>query len=212
MIAGAIYGSVSYGAAGEHSDVEVIVVTDEAIEEVDEYFFDESVMVECAVVQADRLVASAGEVPWNWGIKADAYRHQLPVWDPDAFFEGLRAAALSIPAERFERALEGTWWWCFETRGKFLNALAAGDVPRALNTAWQFAYAAAMRIALRERKPYESMRTVWTDVSSRGYRIEPLLGALADGASALAGLRERLDEVWSEIGAWGRPSSASAAP
>jgi hypothetical protein len=212
MLAGAVYGSVSYGAADEHSDVEVLVVTDGTIEEVDQYFFDEGVMVECAIVQADRLLASAAKVPWNWGIKADAYRHQAPIFDSEMFFERLRAAAHSIPDETFERALEGTWWWCYETRGKFLNALTAGDVPRALHIGWQFAYAAAMRIALRERKPYESMRTLWSDVSSRGYRMRPLLDALAGGGAALAEIRQCVDGVWSEIAAWSRPSSAREAP
>lgn len=208
MIAGAVYGSVSYGAAGEHSDVEVIVVTDETIKEGDEYFFDEGVMVECAVVQADRLVASATKVPWDWGIKADAYRHQVPIWDPKAFFAALRAAAHSIADGRFERALAETWWWCYETRGKFLNALAVGDAARALHTGWQFAYAAAMRIALRDRKPYESMRTLWSDVSSRGYQMEPLLEALTRGASALHEVGQCVDAVWRAIRVWGPPSSA----
>jgi hypothetical protein len=36
-----------------------------------------------------------------------------------------------------------------------------GDAPRVLFHAWEFAYWAALRIALRERRPYESDRTRW---------------------------------------------------
>jgi predicted nucleotidyltransferase len=88
MLAGAVYGSVAYGAAAEHSDVEVFVVTDESVEERDENFFDEGIQVECAIVRAQHVLESAGKVGWDWGIQADAYRHQVPIWDPGAFFEG----------------------------------------------------------------------------------------------------------------------------
>lgn len=103
-------GSVAHRAAGEHSDVEVIVVCDGTVEERDEFFFDEGVMVECALVYAERILFSARRVPWNWGIKADAYRHQEAIWDPSSFFERLRKAALAIPDEDFGRALEESWW------------------------------------------------------------------------------------------------------
>jgi kanamycin nucleotidyltransferase len=212
MLAGAVCGSVSYGAAAEHSDVEVIVVTDDSIEEGDEYFFDAGVMVECAVVQAERLLATAASVPWNWGITADAYRHQVAIWDPEAFFDRLRGAAASIPDEPFERALGGTWWWCYEARGKFINGVAADDLPRALYMGWQFAYAASMRIALQERRPYESVRTLWSDVSARGYGMPSLLDALTRGASALPVIARCVDDVWSAIGAGSPPPSAHAAP
>jgi kanamycin nucleotidyltransferase len=105
MLAGAVIGSVAHGAAAEHSDVELVVVTGATVEERDEYFFDEGVMVECAVVQTERLLTSARSVPWNWGFKADAYRHQKAIWDPDGFFVQLRQAAESIPYDDFERAL-----------------------------------------------------------------------------------------------------------
>jgi kanamycin nucleotidyltransferase len=212
MLAGAVCGSVAHGAAAEYSDVEVIVATDDSVPEGDEYFFDDGVMVECAVVQGERLLATAATVPWNWGIKADAHRHQLAIYDPAGFFDRLTDVAVSIPDEPFERALTETWWWCFETRGKFLNAAAAGDHRRAVYMGWEFAYAASMRIALKQRKPYESVRTLWSDVSSRGYEMASLLEALTGGASALREIAQSVDAVWSAIRVWNPPSSARAAP
>jgi hypothetical protein len=105
MLAAAVYGSVAHRAAAQHSDVEVDVVVDETVEERDEYFFDEGVMVECNLVSAERMLSSARRVPWNWGIKADAYRHQEAIWDPGAFFKRLHEAATTIPDEDFDRAL-----------------------------------------------------------------------------------------------------------
>jgi KNTase C-terminal domain len=212
MRAGAVCGSVAHGAATRHSDVEVVVACDEAVAERDEYFFDEAVMVECAVVGAERLLASARSVPWNWGIKADAYRHQIEIWDPAGFFEQVRREARSIPDTEFQRALEESWWLFHELREKLRNAVDADDVPRAVHLGWEFAYAAAMRIALIERKHYESGRTLWTDAASRGYEMERLIRALTGGGSPVTEVTSAVDAVWSELSEQGVPSSARAAP
>lgn len=212
MLAGAVYGSVAHRAAAEHSDVEVEVVCDGSVEEGDEHFFDEGVMVECNLVNAERMLSSARRVPWNWGIKADAYRHQEPIWDPASFFERLREAAFSSPDEDFGRALRETWWIVYELRENLRNAVAANDLPRAVYLGWEFAYAGAMRIALRERRPYESGRTLWRDAASRGYAMEALIEAVAMGAGALEEITRCVDAVWSEIEAWHAPSSARGGP
>jgi hypothetical protein len=184
-------------------------VTDETVEERDEWFFDEGVMVECAFAHPDRLLASARSVPWNWGIKADAYRCQEPIWDPDSFFERLREAAASIPDEAFAPALEHTWWILYEERKKLAGAIVQGDVPRAVYLGWEFAYAAAMRIALRERRPYESGRTLWSDAASRGHGMAALVDALVQGA--VPEITRRLDDVWRTVGGWDVPAAASDA-
>jgi hypothetical protein len=212
MLAAAVYGSVAHGAATEHSDVEVGVVTDASVEERDEWFLDQDVMVECAVAQAERLLASARAVPWNWGIKADAYRHQEVIWDPGSFFVRLREAAGSIPDEDFAPAFEHTWWILYEERQKLRSAIAQGDVPRAVYLGWEFAYGAAMRIALRQRQPYESGRTLWRDAASRDHGMERLIRSLTGGAGTLPEVTDAVEAVWTEIAAWGAPSSGRAAP
>jgi hypothetical protein len=212
MVAAAVYGSVAHRAAEEHSDVEVDVVCDGTVEERDEYFFDEGVMVECNLVSAERMLSSARRVPWNWGIKADAYRHQEPIWDPGSFFERLREAAFSASEEDFERALGETWWIVYEERQKLKNAVEASDAPRAVYLGWEFAYTAAMWIALEQRRPYESGRTLWSDAASRGYRMPELIEALMQGAGSLPEITRCVDAVWNEIDARSASSSARAAP
>jgi KNTase C-terminal domain len=206
MLAASVYGSVAHRAATEHSDLEVGIVCDETVAERDEWFFDGGIMVECAVVQAERLLASARSVPWNWGIKADAYRHQEAIWDPGSFFDRLREAADSISDKDFAPALEHTWWILYEEREKLESAIGQDDVPPAVYLGWEFAYGAAMRIALRERRPYQSGRTLWSDVASRGYGMKELVEALPHGA--LPEISRRVDDVWRTIGAWDVPPGA----
>ena len=71
-------------------------------------------------------------------------------------------------------------------------------------TGWEFAYSAAMHIALQERKPYESGRTLWRDVTTRGYGMKELVDVLTAGA--LEKITGALDNVWEHIKAWGAPS------
>jgi len=84
-----------------------------------------------------------------------------------------------------------------------LNAVAERDHPRALYLGWSFAYLAAMRLALHDRVPYESVRTLWRDASARGYGLDRLVGALADGS--LDEMRDAIENVWEQTRAWGAP-------
>jgi hypothetical protein len=92
------------------------------------------------------------------------------------------------------------------------SAIAQEDSPRALYLGWEFAYGAAMRIALREQRPYESGRTLWRDAASRGYGMETLIDALTSGAAAFPEITSAVDAVWSEIGERDPPPSAHGAP
>jgi kanamycin nucleotidyltransferase len=199
----ACYGSVAHGAAAAGSDLELLIALSGDSPSRDEHFFEDGVMVECSLVSAARLVEEARRVSWSWGIEADAYRHQLALHDPDGFFDRVRAAARAIPDGAFERALGDSWWRAFELRGKLDNALRESDAPRAFHLGWSFAYAAALRIALRERRPYESGRTLWSDVAARGYGMAALLEALT--RAEVAAVRPRVESVWVAMRDWSPP-------
>lgn len=198
--AAAIYGSVAHDAADVYSDVELVLVTDETLEYVEEHFFVRDVMVEVTRLPASWMLAAARSVGEYWGVKADQYRHQLVLYDADGFFPTLRQAAHDLPDESFAAALRETWWYAFESRGKLHNALRAGDRARVGHGAWHFAYSAAMRIALKTRAPYESARTIWGDVRQRGYCMPALLDALIAGEPD--GIGAAVDAVWEHMRGW----------
>ena len=68
---------------------------------------------------------------------------------------------------------------------------------------WGLAYSAAMHIALHDRQLYESERTIWHDVSTRGYGMNELVDVLTGGD--LAKITEVIDNVWEQINTWGTP-------
>lgn len=203
--AAACYGSVAHGAAREHSDVELTIITDETVAYRDEYLFERGTLVECTFVSVARMLAAARRVPPDWGIKADQYRHHHVLYDADGFFPRLWSVADDLAPSDFDSALAESWWIVYELRGKVRNALADDDRPQTIYTAWSFAYWTAMRIALHEQRPYESGRTIWHDAIARGYRIRQLVDALLVGQVTEIG--QGVDAVWEQTEAWGAPSS-----
>lgn len=203
LLAAGIYGSVAHHAAAEHSDVEVVLLTDDDTPAYEEQFFIRGAMVECDVLPASRMLSAAGKVGRWWGIEADQYRHHLVLHDPLDMFPGIWLAASAPPVDLFIAALRASWWPQYESRGKLLNAVAQHDTPCVIYTAWEFAYIAAMRIALAERRPYESGRTVWQDVRARGYGMAALLDALTVGH--LADVIAAAEDVWGLMESWYPP-------
>ena len=160
LIAAAVYDSVAHGAAGADSDVELTVIMDKTVPYADKYCFEDGIMVEYTLVPEARMLAAARRVSTTWGIEADQYRHHRILWDRSGFFPRLWEAAGSIPDVSFVETERVAWWRAYEGRSKFQNAVRASDLPRIHYTAWQFAHVAALRIALHERRPYESGRTI----------------------------------------------------
>ncbi len=202
--AAAIYGSVAHDGADINSDVEIVLITGGSLERAEEHFFTGGVMVEVTRLPASRMLAAARRVGEYWGVQADQYRHHLVLYDADDFFPRLWQAARELPDESFAAALRETWWYVFESRGKLRNALRAGDRGRFSYEGWHFAYGAAMRIALRERVPYESARTIWDDVRRRGYGMPALIEALGAGEPDAIGAAA--DAVWEQMRSWEPPA------
>jgi len=201
--AAACYGSVAHRAAREHSDVELTIITDETVPYEDEYFFEQGTLVECTLVSEARMLAAARLVPVDWGIKSDQYRHHHVLYDPDQFFPRLWSVANDLAPSDFDQALAESWWHVYELRGKVHNAVADDDVVRAIYTAWTFAYWTAMRIALHERRPYESGRTLWREVANRGYGMPELVDGLVTGRLPEVGWG--LETAWERTSSWGAP-------
>lgn len=204
--AAAFYGSVAHLAAQAYSDVEIVLLTDDETPALEERFFEQGVMVECDRLPARRMIAAAGRVGPEWGVETDQHLHHLIAFDPEGLFPQVWAAVRSIPVEAFSQPLERSWWWAYEMLGKLRNAAALGDDPQTRYVGWRYAYAVALRIALYERRPYISLRTLWADVIARGYGMGELTRTLA--GAPLAEVESAALAVWECTHAWGKPDGA----
>ncbi len=194
-----VYGSVSHGTALPNSDLELLAVMGGSIEIRPNRWLEADVLVDCRSATEERLVEEARRIGPDWGVKADSYRHQFVIRDPDSVFPRLREASLAIPEKAFKGALEESRWDLHEARDKVRNGLALDDRVRAVAAGWDFAWTAAMRVALLTRKPYESKSTLWAEVGRRGYRMRDLLDTLANGR--LGSLGADVERAWSELSA-----------
>lgn len=210
LVAAACYGSVAHGAAMPHSDVELVLITDDTVEAMEEQFYAGGIMVECDRLPAARMLAAARRIRWTWGIEADQYEHHWVVWDPDGFFPRLwEVAAEARRSVDFGPAERRGWWVAAELRDKLRNALMTDDGPRAVYLGWEVARAVALRIALHDRVPYESGRTLWADVAARGYGMPALIAALTTGE--LPAIARGVEGVWERTRAWGAPEEIPSA-
>ncbi len=78
-----------------------------------------------------------------------------------------------------------------------------GNRPGAQFAAWQYLYLAAMRVALVQKEPYPSLRTLWQDAGSRGFCIDEMLSCLTKGD--IRQLPKAVDTVQYCTGSWGKP-------
>lgn len=207
MMAAACYGSVAHGRADRHSDLELIVLTDPVIDAVNVHTVRNGVQVECDVLPTERLQRAAQVVTIEWGVEADCYRHHRIIWDPTEQFAAVRESALATPHERFEDALQQSWWSVREWATKVAAMVESGNPAGAQFTAWQYLYQVALRIALVQQEPYVSLRTLWQEASARGFGVADMLGVLAGGD--IAHLPDMVRAVQQHTGSWGEPADAA---
>ncbi|NMP23861.1 hypothetical protein [Sulfobacillus harzensis] len=203
LAASACYGSVAHGLADAHSDLEMIILTDDAIDAVNVHMVYHGIPVECDIVPTARFFRAAQRVSVEWGIEADAYRHHLPIWDPGNQFEAIRAASLATPHEQFEEALKVSWWSAREWAAKIQAMAKVGNDPGCQFAAWQYLYLAALRIALAQQDPYRSLRSLWQEASTRGFGVEAMLEGLTRGD--ISRLPQLVEIVQQRTGSWGQP-------
>jgi hypothetical protein len=158
-----------------------VVLTTDDVSPVEDQFVRHGILVELDRLSASRMLAAASQVRPLWGVEADQYRYHWEIWDPEGIFAQVRTRATSVPDTAFRPALDASRYRLRELWGKFLNAAEASEPDTAFDVAWRFAHAAAMRLALRERRPFESGCTLWREARERSAGIDQLLDAVTGG-------------------------------
>ncbi|WP_020373428.1 kanamycin nucleotidyltransferase C-terminal domain-containing protein [Sulfobacillus thermosulfidooxidans] len=205
IVAAGIYGSVAYNEMTLWSDLEMMIVVSENIAPREERFFAGSLLIECDIVTPSQLWKGAHRVTVEWGLEADAYRHQWILWDPGQWFDRLRMHAEQIPSRAFEHALQESWWMFYEWGCKWRSAMIQKDADRIVSLSWKLAWLAALRWALFTRKPFRSERTMWRDMREANTVLTKLLDALK--TPYYPGIQAALHDLWTQTNEWGRPST-----
>lgn len=181
LVAAAIYGSVAHQAAEAHSDLEILLLTTDAVPSQEAYGSREGILVELDRLPLSQMLAAAERVGPDWGLEADQYRVFTPLWDPQHVLGEVRRRSLGVCSQAFAGPLRVSRFQLAELWGKLRNAEAAHDGTRVRDVGFLLARRAALTIALLDREPFASARTMWDDVRRRGYAMELLLDVLTQG-------------------------------
>jgi kanamycin nucleotidyltransferase len=154
ILAIGVYGSVSRGADGPFSDIELFCVLSESSESVD-FSYEWSAgpwKAEVNVLRADILLNTASTVEGSWPLTHGPFFSQLSLYDPKGFFPRLKEAAESPTKEDFRHAIhEVLVGEMYEFIGKLRNVGLNGPHTYLPLLAVEFAQYGAMLVGLHNR-------------------------------------------------------------
>ncbi|MFC3771724.1 ANT(4')-I family aminoglycoside nucleotidyltransferase [Paenibacillus sp. GCM10012303] len=159
ILAIGVYGSISRGADGPFSDIEMFCALVESSESI-EYSYEWSAgpwKAEVNVCSADVLLETASTVEGEWPLTHGPFFSPLSLYDPNNFFPTLRKAAESPTKEDFSRAInEVLVGEMYEFIGKLRNISHNGQHTYLPYLAMEFAQYGAMLIGLHNQKLYST--------------------------------------------------------
>lgn len=207
VIAIGYYGSLARGTDGPYSDIEMqCVVASTGLEKTFEWNAGPW-KAEVNVQSRDVLLEDAAIIEGNWSITHGAYSHVLPVYDPDGFFEQLRAVVYSQQESKYQEAIkELIVGDILEQIGKVRNAWALGNPGYLPTLACELARSGACLIGLANRTLYSSASRMFTEALAlpnqpEGYQAICQMvtsGELSDPERVVAAA----NKFWGGVEAW----------
>ncbi|WP_246056011.1 kanamycin nucleotidyltransferase C-terminal domain-containing protein [Alteribacter natronophilus] len=202
-----VYGSVGQESEGPFSDIEIHVVTKEG-KTIQEYeFIYGGFKIELSTAQETELLEKACRVDDSWPIRAGAYVHVKPLYDPDGFFDELQKTVQNIKYEEVKTVMrEFMIWEPYETMGKIRNNYASGNHRYLPLAAKDLAYQTAKLIGLANRRYYRTRARMFEDslsFPSRPEGYERLLELLLEGQLHPSHkVYDRCENLWTGLNIW----------
>jgi len=164
LLALGVYGSLARGTDGPFSDIEMhCVLRGDGIETCYEWS-NGPLKAEVDVNSAYVLLRWAAQVEGEWPITHGGVVNVEALYDPDAFFPRLRAAALDHSDQAFELAMReliiGT---IYELVGKLRNANAAGNRVVLPYYTLELARAGACLVGLANHHLFTTTSCMWDE-------------------------------------------------
>lgn len=205
----AVYGSVARNEDSEHSDLEMQVVTTNAVAESDvEYVHTSDVKVEINYYPEDTYLARAGALGDEWWLSAGQYRNQLITYqrdDSDVFARAAAAADAVMQDEAQFKTLMARLMVdeLYELMGKIRAAWQRRNEENLRSLGQYFVYCVCCYLALENRVYYTTSSTVWQQVRQfptlpPGFEDELVLLAGFTVGSPAAVYRAA-EELWANV-------------
>jgi kanamycin nucleotidyltransferase len=205
----AIYGSVARNEDSEYSDLEMKVVTTNAVAESDvEYVHTSGAKVEINYEPEDTYLANAGTVSDHWWLSAGQYRSQLIIYQRDdgAVFARAAAAAEAVMQDeaQFKRRMAQVIVdELYELMDKIRSAWQRRDEENLRWLGQYFLYCTCCYLSLANRVYFTTSGTIWQQVRqfpilTEGFEDQlTLLAGFEPGS--LAAVYRAAEELWANI-------------
>lgn len=144
ILAIGVYGSIGQEKDGPFSDIEMHVVLEDGISLKRYEFIYEKFKIEIGMEQKSDIFKEAAEVDDSWAIKAGAFVHIIPIYDPTNLFLELKKMPFQASDTVFREIMrEFMIWEPYETVGKIRNNYKISNLDYltlgAKDLAWQTA-------------------------------------------------------------------------
>ncbi|PYZ97788.1 hypothetical protein CR205_04125 [Alteribacter lacisalsi] len=202
-----VYGSVGQETEGPFSDIEMHIVTRDGERLPDYEFIYEDFKIELSCSEQSELLRKAGTVDDSWAIKAGAWIHVKPLYDPENFFAELRQIPEQLSYDEIKAVMrEFMIWEPYETMGKIRNNYASGNHRYLPMAARDLAFQTAKLIGLANRKYYRTRARMFEDslkFPSRPSGYERLLELLLEGELHPSHkVYDRCENLWTGLNLW----------
>ena len=201
------YGSIAFGTDGPYSDIEMHVITKDGSGVKTREFVCDKFKIELTANDSSTFLKEAQEVDDSWAIKAGAFIHILPVYDPESFFEQVKNLPLEISDDARRHIMkEFMIWEPYETVAKIRNNYSGGNWNYLSTGARDLLWQTAKLIGLANKTYYTTRaRTLEESLEMEsipaGYR--ELLEFIQEGQLRDAEkLYHSCEELWTGLNEW----------
>lgn len=198
-----IYGSTAKNLDRPYSDLEMIAVVRDGVEIPGKYYVHQGIVVDIDYPQESNFLKGARTVRKNWAIVADQYRHRLPLFEREGWFQKLDEAVSESDTADLTDALRAAAVALTESLMVLRNAKLSSDPRTIMDRCRVIAGGAGGLILLLNRRYIRGTSRFWQQVfecPERPQDFESLVDTAAGFGSATVQERilaaERLyDEV-----------------
>ncbi|QSS98678.1 KNTase domain-containing protein [Pontibacillus sp. ALD_SL1] len=207
IVAIGVYGSVGIGNAGPYSDIEMHIVTKDGVQLESYEFIYPPYKLEIGSIERSKILAKAKRYECTWPIWAGSFINVHPVYDPEGFFETLKAYPYShTEEEKMGVMREFMIWEPYECMGKIRNAYTKGHLTYIPQGAHQLLRKASLLIGLQNNRFYSTQSKMFEEAMQlpskpAGFNELALLvlsGDLTDSELVY----KHCEELWKGLNNW----------
>ncbi|GIN85884.1 aminoglycoside O-nucleotidyltransferase ANT(4')-Ia [Heyndrickxia sporothermodurans] len=207
IVAIGVYGSIGQKKEGPYSDIEMHVAVEDG-QNFNRYeFIYDKFKIEIGMDQKSDLIKEAAEVDESWAVKAGAFVHIIPLYDPTNLFLELKKLPFQAPDHVFIDVMrEFMIWESYETVGKIRNNYRSSNLDYLSLGATDLIWQTAKLIGLANKQFFTTRartfeESLQMELKPNGYKElvhQVMVGTLSDKKQ----LYQLCENLWTGLNEW----------